>query len=289
MSKQKGRYEESGKPSYKAISVIAIWLLGLIGIILLGRLGVFGSVWFGYLLKILLSGLCLLSAWMPRNKKHIAEKILLTLGACTVWLATVGIPMRFVLLIALLIVYAAIACLLLLKFQKSKRSNTLFLMTICFVLSVWLWSPRYTFVDEAAYMRYWPVYLALGIVVAAITAWLLYHVKIKLKYDNNVSKVLICIMAGFVAFMLVWQTRTNLNYIFDTSEPVKYQLMVVEKYTQSSSGRYRRTEFYLVANNNGCELKFEATSAQYRCYEVGDKIPVILRRGAFGDAYYMIE
>lgn len=288
MTKKKGKYEGKGNSSFGTISVIAIWLVGLIGIILLGRLGVFASAWFRHLLKALFSGICLLSAWMPRNKKHIAEKILLTLGACTVWVATAGVPVRFVLLIELLVVYAAIVCLLILKFQNRKRSETFFLMTLCFAFSVLLWSTRYTFADEVSDMRYWPVFLALGIVAAAISAWLLYHRKVKLKYDNKANKVLTCIVAGFVTFTLVWQTRTNLNYILDTSEPVKYQLEVVEKYTRR--GGYRsRTKLYLIADNNGCELKFEATVAQYHHYEVGDKIPVILRQGAFGDAYYMIE
>ena len=237
--------------------------------------------------KALISGWILYIAFFSKKKQPLAVKLVLTAAACTYCLTTLGLSERFLLLTELLIVYISIGVLLYLNIKKRKSSTPLLLVAAFFSVVILEAFGRYTYIDPSAEMRSWPVYLACGIVAAAVIGYLTFHGILRLEDDRTFEKVALCLVAAFIGFLLPWQTRHHVNYIFDHSEPSVYELTVGEKDLQTSSKS--GTDYYLIVGRNGQELKMEVSQSEYYQFEVGDKLPVALYEGTLGDAYYIVE
>ena len=75
--------------------------------------------------------------------------------------------------------------------------------------------------------------------------------------------------------------------MLDKSEPTVYEMVIEEK--DIDRGYKSRTDYYVVLNHRGEELKMEVSNETFGAHEVGDKLPVMLYDGAFDKPYFIIE
>jgi len=281
MGRKKGKY--AGKR--KIDSSWLWWLLAIPAYVVLLLLVEFPAVQFIW--KILLSGAALYFSYFWKKDNPLIAKVILTVAACTLWLTTLGLSPRHLLLIETLLLFVSMATLLYWNIKLYCSHEPVLVVVLYLLISVLQVFRQFTYADPAAEMLYWPVYLVCGIATAAGIVFLIskgyYHLK-----DNRTSEIIAtCVIAGFLGFLLPWVTVNNANYMLDTSDPTVYELTIGEKKVNNSSKG--PSDYYLIVGRNGQILEFEVAPSKYHQYEVGDKLPVSLYEGALGNAYYVIE
>ena len=235
--------------------------------------------------KAIYSGLILYFAWIAKKHPPRSGQIIMTLMAATFWLGLIVPSNRLVLLYITVLVFAGIGYLFFLVIQKKKNNEPLMYATMFFAIMLLDFMRDYTYVDGDD-TRHWQISLVLALIVGVAACYLIFYGFIRLKDDRMSEKVCWCIISVVVAFILFWTTVNNLNYMLDFSLPDQYQMTITDKEINSSkSGTYY--ELTLVYKKEKFDLNVPQST--YFQYEIGDRFPVELYRGFFGDPYYIAE
>ena len=272
------------------ILLISLWL-GVVFVTNLPQLqDLRDSVVYIVVTKAVITGVLLYLTYFRKSKKQPKGAcVLLTGYALTPWLALVIPSDRVVLALHLAWMFASIGYQVYLNLKH--RENTMLLLCTTAILSVLLvmsFSQAYVFPDTAAWdLPFWPVSVAVMALATAAAVYLVVKGYWYLKDDRTSEKVCLCILVAFVAFMITEFSLWHVNYIFDTSEPVTYELTVEEKdiYTHTKGG----TDYILIGTLNGQRLEMDVSQSEYYHYELGDKLPVSYYEGFLGQPYYITE
>lgn len=235
--------------------------------------------------KAIPSGILLYFAWGARNQPPRPGQIIMTLMAAVFWQGVIIPSNRLILLHITVLVFVGTGYLLYLMIKKKKNNEPLMFATMFFAVMMLEFSKDYVYVDGND-MRHWQLSLVLALVAGGAACYLILNGFIRLKDDRMSEKVCWCILAFFAAFMLLWSTANNLNYMLDFTLPEQYQMPIVEKYTDTTN---KDVDYEITVEYMQRKLKFAVSQSVYFRYEVGDTLPVELYRGFFGDPYYIAE
>lgn len=275
--KKKGKY--AGKRKILGPELLGV-LLPIPVVILFSALK--GSV----LGRILLSCALLYFSYFWKKDNPLLAKAILIIAACMPWFTALGMTQRQLLRAETLLMYVSIGALLYWNIKCRCSSWPVMAVAGFLLLSLLEISGRYTYVEDAMEMLHWPEYVACAVAVTVIVGILVFNGVIHLDDDRTSEKVGLCIMAALMGFVLPLVTVNNLNYMLDKSEPTVCELVIDEKNVETSR---RSTDYCLILNHNGQELKIEVSGSTYYQYETGDKLPVSLYEGAFRKPYYIVE
>lgn len=247
------------------------------------------SVAYTVITKAVISGIVLYLTYFRKKKQQPqGARILLTAYALIPWLSVLIVAARVRLAIFLALMFASIGYQVYLNLKHHKNTMLLLGVTVMLsVLPVMELAEAYVFSESAWEMPFWPVSVAVMAVITVAAAYLVAKGYWYLKDDRTSEKVCLCIAAAFFAFLLTEFSLWHVNYIFDTSEPVTYELTIGEKdlQTHSKGG----TDYILVVSLNGQKLQMEVSQSEYYHYELGDKLPVTCYEGFLGQPYYITE
>ena len=139
---------------------------------------------------------------------------------------------------------------------------------------------RYSFVN-VEFFPLWYVALALGVL-----AGFLFVIKFVGKNHGVWAKIgAFLIIAGITAFG-VGSVLAHLNHWFDSSEPVRYEV-VIEDRDYDSGGRYGSSKYEFTFTLNGETYDVNVPRSDYRNYKEGDTYVVEYHEGAFGEPYFI--
>ncbi len=235
--------------------------------------------------KMIPSGVILYFAWVAKNHPARPGQIIMTLMAVVFWQGLIIPSQRFILLHITVLVFAGTGYLLYLVIQKKKNNEPLMFATMFFAIMLLDFMRDYTYVDGND-MRHWQIGLVMALIVGGVACYLMFNGFIRLKDDRMSEKVCWCIISTFAAFILFWSTANNLNYVLDYSLPDQYQMTIVDKEIVSTRSD---THYELTLVYKEKEIDLNVTQSTYFQYEIGDRFPVELYQGFFGDSYYISE
>lgn len=238
--------------------------------------------------KTVISGVLIFLTFFRKKKQPKGAKILMIAYAVMPWLSMVILSDRLWLAILLLLMVVSIGYQIYLNLKHHKNSMLLMgTTTMLSVLPVMEMTESYVFSGSSWEFPFWPVSVAVMVLTTAAVTYLVVKGYWYLKDDRTSEKVCVCIIAAFFSFMLSEFCLWHINYILDTSEPVSYELTIVEKdlQTHSKGG----TDYILVVSHKGQKMEMEVSQSEYYHYEVGDKLPVTFYEGFFGQPYYIAE
>lgn len=278
MGKKKGKY--AGKR--KIIGAELLVVLLLIPAVLL-----FAALKGSLLGRIFLSAVLLYFSYFWKKDNPILAKALLIITACLPWITVLGMSRRYLMLAETVLLYTSIGALLYWNIRYRCSQLSVFILAFFFLLSTMELCRRYIYAEPVEGMQHWLVYLICAIVAAGLVGFLAFYDIIYLKDDRTSEKVGLCILAAFLGFVLSWSTANNLNYMLDQSEPTAYELVILQKDTDSAPRG--GISYYLVLDHFGEDLQMKVSSDQYHASDVGDTLPVMLYEGAFDKPYFIIE
>ena len=123
--------------------------------------------------------------------------------------------------------------------------------------------------------------LALGVV-----AGFLFVIKFVGKNHGVWAKIgAFLIIAGITAFG-VGSVLAHLNHWFDSSEPVRYEVVIEDK-DYDAGGRYSSSKCEFTVTVNGDTFDVVVPWSDYKHYNEGDIYIVEYHEGAFGEPYYI--
>ena len=276
--KKKGKY--AGKTKVFGSELLKLLLMVPIGILFIALKGsIFG--------RIVLSTAFLYFSYFWKKENPLLAKVILIIAACMPWFTFMGMSQRQILLSEMVLMYVSIGALLYFNIKYHCSSWQVLSLAVFFMVSMVQTSGRYTYVVAGADMQNWPVYLASAIVVAVVFIVLAAKSIIYIKDDRASESIGLCLFAALLGYVLSSVTINNLNYMLDQSEPTVYEMVIEEK--DIDRGPKRKTDYYLVFNYSGEELKIEVSNETFGAYEIGDQLPVMLYDGAFDKPYFIIE
>lgn len=235
--------------------------------------------------KMVPSGIIIYFAWAAKNHPPRPGQIIMTLMAAVFWQGLIIPSMRIVLLHITVLVFSGTGYLLYLMIYKKKNNEPLMYATLFFGIMLLDFMRDYTYVDGDD-TRHWLVSLVLALVAGGVACYLIFNGYIKLKDDRMSERVCWCILAVFAAYIMFWSTANNLNYMLDFSVSEQYLMTVIEKEIVSNKNDIHY-EFTLEYKEK--EINLNVAQSTYFQYEVGERFPVELYRGFFGDPYYIEE
>ena len=235
--------------------------------------------------KMVPSGMIIYFAWAAKNHPPRPGQIIMTLMAAVFWQGFIIPSMRIVLLHITVLVFSGTGYLLYLMIHEKKNNEPLMFATLFFGIMLLDFMRDYTYVDGDD-SRHWLISLVLALIAGGAACYLIFNGYIKLKDDRMSERICWCIMAVFAAYIMVWSTANNLNYMLDFSVPEQYLMTVTEKEIVSSKNN---THYEFTLEYKETEISLNVAQSVYFQYEVGELFPVELYRGFFGDPYYIAE
>lgn len=139
---------------------------------------------------------------------------------------------------------------------------------------------RYSFVNVDLFPL-WYVALAIGIV-----SGLLFSIKLVGKEHGIRKRIGAFVIIALTMFGIIGNVFAHLNHWFDTSEPIRYEV-VVEDRDFDLGNRYSRTKYEFDFILNGETYDVNVPWSDYRNYKEGDTYVVEYHEGAFGVPYFM--
>ena len=139
---------------------------------------------------------------------------------------------------------------------------------------------RYSFVNVFLFPL-WYVALVLGVV-----AGLLFVFKLVGKEHGIWKRIGVFVIIALTMFVSIGNVFAHLNHWFDTSEPIRYEV-VVEDRDFDPGNRYSRTKYEFDFILNGETYDVNVPWSDYRNYKEGDTYVVEYHEGAFGEPYFM--
>lgn len=138
---------------------------------------------------------------------------------------------------------------------------------------------RYTFVN-VEFFPLWYVALALGVVYG-----LLFVIYMVGKEHGIWKKILVFAVMTAIACLGFGSLFAHLNHWFDTSEPIRYEVVIEDKDEIRRRKSLDRYEFTFTLNGETFDVN--VPWSDYRNYKEGDTYVVEYHEGAFGEPYFM--
>jgi hypothetical protein len=149
---------------------------------------------------------------------------------------------------------------------------------VIFIISV-LNMDRYSFVN-VEFFPLWYVALALGVVAGFV-----FVIKLVGKEQGIWAKIgAFAIIAG-ITWLGSGSVIAHLNHWFDTSEPVRYEVVIEDR--DRINRRKSRDRYEFTFTVNGDTFDVDVPWSDYRNYKEGDTYVVEYHEGAFGEPYFM--
>ena len=127
--------------------------------------------------------------------------------------------------------------------------------------------------------------ILITVAVTGVAVALIIKDKIPIRNEKNNTKgtkVAIVILVIMASFGLCWPSFDHLNFALDTSDPVAYEEVIIEK-TKTGG---KSPNFYLHMEINGEKRKIDVPRSVYDQYDEGDTFEIYLYEGAFDDPFY---
>ena len=169
------------------------------------------------------------------------------------------------------------------KRRETKKLNRLLAVIMVpifiFIISIH-YVYRYSFVNVFLF-PFWYVTLVLGVV-----AGLLFVFKLVGKEHGIWKRIGVFAIVSFITFGGLGCVLAHLNHWFDTSEPVRYEV-VIEDTDYDAGGKYGTSKCEFTFTLNGETFDVNVPWSDYRNYKEGDTYVVEYHEGAFGEPYFM--
>ena len=164
--------------------------------------------------------------------------------------------------------------------QKTNRLLT-FLMVPIVIFTISIANVhRYSFVNVDLF-PFWYVALLIG-----VAAGLLFCVKLVSKEHGIWKRIGTFVIIAFIASGGVGSVLAHLNHWFDSSEPVRYEVVIEDK-DYDAGGRYSSSKCEFTVTVNGDTFDVVVPWSDYKHYNEGDIYIVEYHEGAFGEPYYI--
>lgn len=137
---------------------------------------------------------------------------------------------------------------------------------------------RYAFA-EIDLFPLWYIALGLGL----LGGWL-FAFKFVGREHSLWRRIGVFVLMSLLAFFAAGTILAHLNHFFDTSEPVRYTVMIED--TESRHSKYS-SHYEFTVTVRGDTFDIEVPSRHYFRYEEGDLYVVEYREGALGEPYYI--
>lgn len=244
------------------------------------------SLAFDILFRLGISGVILYFTWLWKTKPSSPAKWTLTAAAVIVWFPLVLPSYRAFLWAATILEFVGTGVLLWEQIRLRKHTQPLLYVTAFLLLILIANAGSYTFVENPNGLHFGEVSLVFTLLSGALAAYLIFTGTLKLKDDRMSERIAFAVMGFLVGFFLIWPTMLNLNYLLDSRPPQVYEMPVQEKYVNTSG---KNTTYHIYVSFQGEILDLEVSQSQYEGFAVGDRVPVALYEGAFGDPFYIVE
>ena len=236
--------------------------------------------------RLVISGTILYFTFWGKKKPSWPAMIALVAAAWMPWQKLLLPSSKLMVAYVTLLGFSGVAILVYEQIRFKKHTEPLLYVTAFIILLSISFVQEYTFVENPNGFRYWQLSLISALLCGAAAFWLVFRGILVLK-DNRLSERIAFGFCGLmVGFFLMYPLPQNLNYILDTSDPVCYQMPVVDK-DISTGGK--STTYYLRMEFKGQEISMTVSQSDYYRYALGDFVPVTLYQGAFDDPYYIME
>ena len=137
----------------------------------------------------------------------------------------------------------------------------------------------YTFVNVDLFPL-WYVALAIGAV-----AGVLFCMKFATKEHGIWKRIGLFAIISFIFFVGLGSVFAHLNHWFDTSKPVRYEVVIEDKDRRNRRKSRDRYEFTVTVNGDTFDVN--VSWRDYKHYNEGDVYVIEYREGAFGEPYYI--
>ncbi len=279
------------KPKLKKDIMMYLCLIaGSIGLMLLFNLpalqSVRDSLAFVIIIRMVISLIPLYFTWIHKSKPEpVIAKLLSTLVAISIWFPLFLQSSQAITIIDMVLFFLLLGYIIYLVLAKKSTFKVVNFEAMYFGLSMLLMMGDYTYVDNSGGIHFWQASLIVAIIAGVISVVLLKKGVISLKYDRKFDKVSVVILTFFAAFAISWATASNLNYALDTQEPIEYIAVIEDKDMDLNTKSADEYELKLTFDDK--TIKLNVSQSEYYAYEIGDKFPIKLYKGAFNDPYYI--
>ncbi len=137
---------------------------------------------------------------------------------------------------------------------------------------------RYAFAETDLFAL-WYVALGMGILGGALFA-----IKVVAPEHGKGKRIGVFVLISLLAFFAAGSVLAHLNHLFDTSEPVRYTVVIEDKEYRSSR---RSSHYEFTVTAQGDTFDIEVPHSHYSSFEVGDSYVIEYREGALGEPYYI--
>ncbi len=279
------------QPKLKKDIMMSLGLVvGSIGLMFLFNLpalqSVRDSLAFGIIIRTVFSLIPLYFTWIHKSKPEpVIAKLLSTLVAISIWLPFLIQSSQAITLIDMVLFFLLLGYIIYLVLAKKTTFKVINFEAMYFGLLMLLMLGDYTFVDNSGGIHFWQASLIVAIISGIISFVLLKKGVISLKYNRKSEKASVVILTFFAAFAISWATTSNLNYALDTQEPTEYIAIIEDKDMDLNSKS--ADEYELKLTFDGKTIELNVSQSEYYAYEIGDKFPIKLYKGAFNEPYYI--
>ena len=244
------------------------------------------SAAYDILFRLVISGLILYFSFFRKKKPSRPAMVALVAAAWLPWQILVLPFPKLTVVCVTVLGFSGVGILVYEQIRFRKHTEPLLYVTMFILLLTFTFAQDYTFVDDPNGFRYWQLSLVSAVVCGALAFWLVFRGILVLKDDRLSEKVAFGLGGLMLGFFLMYPLPQNLNYVLDTSEPVYYQMPVVDKDINTGG---KSTTYYLYLEFRGQEISMTVSQSDYYRYALGDLVPVTLYQGAFDDPYYIME
>ncbi|MBE6629498.1 MAG: hypothetical protein E7624_01450 [Ruminococcaceae bacterium] len=158
---------------------------------------------------------------------------------------------------------------------------TFFLFSLAVFMLFWqmVLLGRYEFLSGKS-LPFWLPCLIGAVVVAAIAV-----IWGRLAKVGIWSGIPLAMIFGVFAFGLLSGMAANMNYVYDTAEPVRYESVIYVKDRDMNHKSPDRYTFDLIVD--GKKITLDVSREAYERYEVGDTFSFFKYQGAFQEPFYL--
>ncbi len=219
--------------------------------------------------------------WLGEKKTKLFSQIILSVLAVCPWLPFFFSETAPKVLIETLLFIVSLF-LLLLVFIKKGYAFGLLVTTVYYLMQLFSYSQRILLFDSTM--------INILALIDGLAAVALYAVmkkrKLCFKKITGYAKNATVICALFIVFFCMSViVNKNLNYSLDCNPP-KLTPATVEERTETDSALFGK-EYFLDVYLNDKTVEINVTEDEYNFYYPGDKFTVIVRKGAYGQSYYI--
>ena len=280
MSKKKNKWD-----NWKVLLLIAAMLLFMFVELRPELQPLRDSVVYDIVFRLVITGVILYFTFFRKKKPSRPAMAALVAAAWLPWQILVLPFPKLTLSCVILLGFSGLGILLYEQIRIRRHTEPLLYVTMLVLVLTITFAQDYTFVENPNGFRYWQLSLASALLCGAAAFWMVFHGILVLKDNRMSEKIAFGIVGIMLGFLFMYPLPQNLNYILDTSEPIFYEMPVVDKDVNTGG---KSTTYYLYLDWQGQQISMTVSQSDYYRYEIGDPVPVTLYEGAFDDPYYIM-